>query len=638
MENSMKRKKYYQRFLAFIAAVLLILSACQSQSQTDITETEEETEMGFAILENGQAAYGLEADEKSAMLNRDEIEYLKKAFLAVYGTELDGDARHIRVDLQGEKLSWSIALDEATGDIAVRGGSEEALETALHALAGMLYSGAGKPRETLDASVNIRYDSATDAVDNSALLSYISSEEVNLVPGNSSGTLETPEWIESLVMVELRVDMASIGGTMPESKPLLDFYASVGVNALWLCPIYLREGGNGYGNVGAHKFEPAVTGTDDQAQAVRNIREFVDYAHSKGIYIFLDVITWGVIHGSELEKEHPDWFEGEAWGGAAFNWGKKALREWFIETVVNNVLNTDADGLRCDCEPFTSGYDIYGQIREHLAEKGKYIVIMSEAGSDRSRTYDIEQDGVLKYSAMTRGEYYQKPVNFFADGLLDPVDSVKNGTGLGDEFSQTRDSLRGTGKYYTNCITNHDFEARNVCGNRLKIGYAAILAPFIPVWYMGDEFNANCADGVQYFRKINYAEAERAENYYFFEDVKSYIRIRRTYPELFETWAENHRNSNICAVKVQGGAKVGAYARYAADKAALIIPADYTSAAVQSVTVPFADCGLELSAEYRVTDLMTGKEIARGIGTELQSLRAAVRPLCVGVYLVEKIG
>ena len=46
---------------------------------------------------------------------------------------------------------------------------------------------------------------------------------------------------------------------------------------------------------------------------------------------------------------------------------------------------------------------------------------MSEEGGFRQSAFDCEQDGVLKYSEMTRGQLYQNPVNFFVDGYLDIV-------------------------------------------------------------------------------------------------------------------------------------------------------------------------------------------------------------------------
>mgnify|MGYP003319571074 CR=1 FL=1 len=333
--------------------------------------------------------------------------------------------------------------------------------------------------------------------------------------------------------------------------------------------------------------------------------------------------------------EHPDWFDGEAWGNIAFDWSNKALREWFTETLVNNILFTGADGYRCDCEPNYTGYDIFGAARERLAEKGKYIAVISEDTGTRKSVYDFEQDGVLDYDSMDRGMLYQNPVNFFTDGYLSIVDSVKTGEGIGSYSRMGKTLKRGKSRYYTNCITNHDYQKRNVCGNRLKIGYSAILAPFIPIWYMGDEFNASNPPGVLYDLYVDFSEAENEENAAFLEDVKQMIKIRRTFSDIFEYWPTNHRNSNICKVKTENLGSLQAYARYADNKAVIIAANNTAEIRTGTVKIPFINAGINGYRHYTVTDLMTGAVIAEGSKNDVKKFTAEIEPDYVGTFLVE---
>ncbi len=636
-----------RRSLSFVLALCMglpLLASCNGGSipgdgtQGEVTSSDSGTDARFAIISDGKANYSLRADFIVRTCSDIEIDRMNTFFEQLYGARLEfSDAEpYIELKYDGDMRSYSVTLDEESGNITITGGQSEALRRAIYEFIAAACSGKADKDLKVGKNVELSYDYNTDATDNSDLLSYIPTESVKLVSGNSTGTLMTPEWIESLVMVELRTDVASIGGTFSESYDLIDFYASVGVNGIWLVPVYERgPGGNGYGNTGPDRVDPAFAGTsEDGWQAVR---EFVDYAHSKGIYIFLDIITWGVMNGSRLTVEHPDWFEGSLWGNTAFNWKNEELRKWFIDVCVNNILVTGADGYRCDCEPFTTGYDIYGEIRSRLEAAGKHIIIISEDGSDRSRTYDLEQDGVLLYSAMTRGDFYQNQANFYVDGYLDIVDSVKNGTGIGYAGGQSDPAITGTGKYYTNCLTNHDFTARSVKGSRLKIGYSAILAPFIPLWYMGDEFNASASDGVLYFKQVDYSEAKTPEKSFFLEDVRRYIRIRRTLGDIFECWAENHRDSNICEVSAEGFGTLQHYARFAGDRAVLVIANNNESGiSAGQVTIPFEECGISGGAQYTVTDLMSGKTVICGSADEVNGFRSVLPAGYIGVYLVEK--
>lgn len=609
---------------------------------TDAPETTvpEPADTRGVIIADGKANYHLRADRLVMTASSGEIDMMNDLFFSLTGARLeysDTAEPYIELKFDGDRRDYSVDFDPESGNITLTGGLDEALRRAIYAFCASACSGIAGDNSTIavDETVDMSYDHEKDATDNSSMLSYILTDKVKLVSGNASGSIMTPEWVESLVMVELRPDTASIGGTLEKSRALIDFYANIGVNGIWLVPIYERSaGGNGYGNTGPDRVDPVFSGTDGDGWDA--VRDFVDYAHSKGVYIFLDIITWGVMYDTRLTVEHPDWFSGSLWNNAAFNWQNAELREWFISTCVENIMKSGADGYRCDCEPGITGYDIYGEIRSRLAAKGKYIIIISEDGSDRSRTYDFEQDGVLKYSAMTRGGYYQNPVNFFTDGYLDLVTSVKTGEGLGYEAGQKNAETVGRGKYYTNCITNHDFQKRSVKGDRTKIGYAAILAPFIPLWYMGDEFNASWKPAVIYDLPVNYSEANNPEKSFFLEDVKRYVKIRRTYSDIFEYWAEDHRDSNIVAVTTEGFGTLGAYARYAGGKAVLVVANNNEALSAGSVTIPFAECGLGKAEKYTVTDLMSGKVIAAGTAGEVGTFRAVLPASYVGVYLVEK--
>jgi 1,4-alpha-glucan branching enzyme len=261
---------------------------------------------------------------------------------------------------------------------------------------------------------------------------------------------------------------------------------------------------------------------------------------------------------------------------------------------------------------------------------------MSEEGGWRKNAFDCEQDGVLAYFSMTRGELYQNPVNFFVDGYLKIVTNTKNGRGLGGSSQQTK-RYAGAQRYYTNCITNHDYQSRNVCGNRLKIGYAALYAPYIPLWYMGDEFGAEATNVVLYDRAVDFGLIDSdPEKGIFYEDVKQMLAIRRTYQDMFEYWPLCHRDTNICEVTVDGLDSLENYARYAGNRMILIVANNQEDASgVCTVHIPFAEGFTETYDNYRVTDLLTGQVIAVGRADTVDGFSAVVPYQYCGVFLVE---
>lgn len=508
--------------------------------------------------------------------------------------------------------------------LVICGGSDAATSKAVDAF---IEKYAADGQITVPEDINIMYK--LEKIDNSSLMpKYVSDEFVTLEPAEENGEAMTPDWAKSLIMMEVHLETATPEGTFASAVKVLDHCAEMGVNGIWLTPVYEKgPGGNGYGNVGPHSVEPALTGTKDYDEGWQVVKNFVDEAHSRNIRIFLDVITWGTITAAPLFKEHPDWYKGEAWGNQAFNWRNSEFVDWFVDTCANNIIVTGADGFRCDCEPNYTHYSVFNRIRQKCLDAGRKILVIAEDGCERRDCFDFEQDGVLWYSKLDRGGQYAHPLAWYINSHLDIVESIKKGRGIGSADLQSKNKS-GNYRFYTFCVSNHDYQRSITNGNRLVIGYQAILAPFIPLWYFGAEWNQQAADQVIYFVNVDWSCLDNYENTLFYEDLKKYIQIRRTYPEIFEYCPENHKDSNICKVEATG-TNLTAYARYTDDKAILIIPNNSGAELTTTVTLPSSE--ISLPANPVVTDLLTGETVTLS-GDKFE---ATIQDQYIGIYLVK---
>jgi len=598
-----------------------------------------------SLFKNGETRTYVIVNKKNSLAS--SVKWFKDVIAEQYGTAMevlaadDTQVPDIKFEvISGEDediLDYTVSLTEA-GTLYFCANSINAMKAAI---AQFITSECYRSSDALmiPKDYMLSYDYSEESIDNSSFLSWAGHDAKM---EESSDLLQTPEWFSSLVMVELRLETASIGGTFDESYDLLDHYAEVGVNGIWLCPVYERDSGNGYSNYGPHTIDPILTGVKDttSVEAWTEMKEFVDYAHSKGIYVFMDVLTWGVDPDAPLYKEHKDWFKGKAWSGQKFNFNNEEFKAWYIDTIVHNIMFTGVDGLRCDCEPEYTGYTVFNIVRERCREQGKNIAILAEAGNTREDCYETELEGVMDYYLTDRGAFFKAPFSWFVDGKLDILKTAVDGYGLGCSEHQALINKRGTERFYMYTLAHHDFQRHVVNGNRLKIGYTAMYAPFIPLMFMGDEFaddsyvSASCL----YFLNVDFSLIEKSENALFFEDVKEMIKIRRTYPENFNYYPQNHRETNMCGVTVEGLSALSAYARYADNKAILIIPNnDKDKSGVCSITVPFEKCGITGYSNYTVTDLLTGIVLAQGSAEDIKTFSAVVPYEYQGVYLVEGI-
>ena len=292
-----------------------------------------------------------------------------------------------------------------------------------------------------------------------------------------------PDWVKHIVLAQMRVESATPEGTFQSAVSVLDHYQELGVNALWLTPIYDKgETGNGYGNIGLHSVNPQLTGKDTYQESWKVVKEFVDEAHRRNIRIYLDVVVWGTVKESPLVTEHPDWYTGflDVWGGWKWNWYSESLRQWFSDQAIEIVMKTGIDGYRVDLEPFVTGHCYFKDIRKKLLNMGKKISIIAECTSERDEAYDFDEQ-------ITNEDPERWHMHTMFTKRLNIVDAVQNGWGHGTIYSQDKGN-GGLARFYCLCLSCHDNPRPCIEGNRITAGYQAIFAPYIPLWFIGEDW------------------------------------------------------------------------------------------------------------------------------------------------------
>ncbi|HUZ47045.1 MAG TPA: alpha-amylase family glycosyl hydrolase [Terriglobia bacterium] len=193
----------------------------------------------------------------------------------------------------------------------------------------------------------------------------------------------SPEWTRDLIIYEI----ATKGFTSPHGpesgnfnsfKAKLPYLQDLGITGIWL---------TGYSLCDPHHFyniwtQYAVIEPDKLDPSLGTEREFASLiaeAHRRGIKIFLDVITHGLMAGSPVIQKHPAWFQGGSWGMVDFDWfgGHADLDEWWVNIWTNYVTKYGVDGYRLDVAIYRP--DLWERIRRNAAAAGHPIVIFEES-------------------------------------------------------------------------------------------------------------------------------------------------------------------------------------------------------------------------------------------------------------------
>jgi len=457
-----------------------------------------------------------------------------------------------------------------------------------------------------------------------------------------------PDWVKSLIIAEVNLQVATPEGTFQAAYKMLKHYQEMGVNGLYITPVH--DNGNmnpkdyfGYVHNGTDTVHPRLTGETEQKKGWEVFKGFIEEAHRRNIRVFLDVTSWGTLPDADIFKKHPEWCTNEGLYSSpdpcCFDWENEEFREWYIYQITELAVRSGCDGFRFDMEPVYeknpgvtahfAGYAINNEIRRRLLYgPERKLLMMSECANERRGVYHLEQlSPQFEQAHGGPGQPDPPPRNFLNGFNL--VDSIKEGHHIGSILSQ-KAGRGGTYRYYTYCLSNHDNRIAQMKGSRIYMGYLAIFAPFIPLWYIGDEWNHTWpiredgeAEYYSYFyNKVDWDSVNDPEKRALFEDVKQMIRIRRQNPEIFEYFPECHRNVNICKVKTDGTEVIQPYARYSGDTAFLVIP--YNGAEKVTLQIPFAEAGIEWYSRYEVTDAMSGEALANGSGSDVKNLTVCV--------------
>ncbi|MFR9626268.1 MAG: alpha-amylase family glycosyl hydrolase [Rikenellaceae bacterium] len=167
-----------------------------------------------------------------------------------------------------------------------------------------------------------------------------------------------PEWSYSAVIYEMNIRQLTPEGTFKAAMGKLQFLREMGVDILWLMPIYhIGEEGR-KGSLGSYYSISDYVSVNDEFGTLADFDAFLEVAHRLGFKVILDWVANHTAHDARWISEKPaDWYERDENGVALIPW------DW-SDTAKLNYANHDVwrgqidamkywvergvDGFRCD--------------------------------------------------------------------------------------------------------------------------------------------------------------------------------------------------------------------------------------------------------------------------------------------------
>ena len=372
----------------------------------------------------------------------------------------------------------------------------------------------------------------------------------------------TPSYTKDIVIYEIAPKSFTSpagpeSGTFRSMMKKLDYLKKLGINAIWLTGHNWADSSHFYGI-----WTQYATIRPDSIEATlgtpADFKLLVKKAHQHGIRIFLDVTTHGVMTGSPLINLHPEWFKGGSWGMSDYDWkgGHKDLDDWWIKTWTDYARKYNVDGFRLDVTIYRP--DLWKRIRQICANAGHPIVILDEGNDPFSKeAFDFYQ-----HHAPSMGHKEPDPgfKKLYSSDLAKAYrsDSSKQNFFFSNQLSCHDSGWQGFPE------KDNPYVAQ---GSRYLFGYSVLLAPSIPVFMAGEEFNADfkplprlspdlygkTPPGPKskwlYGSWIQWDQLDQPDKKAMLKDVQRMLSIRRDQKEIIHAVSAGDQEKHILSVE-----------------------------------------------------------------------------------------
>ncbi len=293
------------------------------------------------------------------------------------------------------------------------------------------------------------------------------------------------EWSKDATIYEVNIRQYTPEGTInafAEHLPQLD---SLGVDILWLMPIFPIGEENRKGGMGSAYSVKDYQTVNPDFGTLQDLKSLVAKAHKLGMHVILDWVANHTAWDNELTVQHPDWYKKDSLGNFTppvpdwadvihLDYDNREMQKFMINSLKYWVNEADVDGFRCDVAMMVPT-DFWEEARVEL-DSIKPMFMLAEAD---------QPDHLVKAFDMNYG--------WELHHIMNQIAQDKMGTKELDTYFHKYDSLYQSDDIRMNFTSNHDENSWNGTVKE-RMGDAAemmavfsYMVPGMPLIYSGQE-------------------------------------------------------------------------------------------------------------------------------------------------------
>ena len=194
------------------------------------------------------------------------------------------------------------------------------------------------------------------------------------------------------MLYELNIRQFTPEGTFAAARERLPFLRSLGIDAIWLMPIYPIGVEGRKGSLGSYYSIRDYKAVNEEFGTEQDLRDFISAAHSLGMRVLLDWVANHTARDARWLEEKPyDWYEREEDGTAKvpWDWTDTAKLNYSNHEVWRGQIDAmrywveqfKVDGFRCDMAMLVP-IEFWQEASEELHRIKRDVFMLAEAEED----------------------------------------------------------------------------------------------------------------------------------------------------------------------------------------------------------------------------------------------------------------
>lgn len=295
-------------------------------------------------------------------------------------------------------------------------------------------------------------------------------------------------WSYDAVIYEMNIRQTTPEGTFRSAARRLPLLRNIGVDAVWLMPVYPIGRINRKGTLGSYYSISNYCAVNPEFGTMADFDDFVDEAHRLGMRVLLD---WVANHTSRdavwLSECPTDWYERNSDGSAKvpcdwddtakLNYANREVWRGEIDAMSYWLREHDVDGFRCDMAMLVP-IEFWQQARSELQRIKPDVFMLAEAEEQNlfdnafDASYTWEMHHILCDVAQGRRRVWDLRNYIYADSRRYPQSAMR---------------LMFTSNHDENSWNGSEF-ARFGAAAEIMAALTFVLPQSLPLIYTGQEY------------------------------------------------------------------------------------------------------------------------------------------------------